>query len=466
MHARGRPSMFAGALFAPALVLAQGTPGQITKFGPDGLTPVDSIVREDDAGNIGIGTTSPAAKLDISDGNLNLENSTATKGSILKEGVPFIHNFGLANTFVGNNAGNLEMSGYANSAFGALALQSNTTGFLNTAIGDLALQRNTSGFSNTAIGSSALSANTTGGTNTATGEGALLLNTEGSSNTAQGFSALRLNSTGSSNAASGANALHYNTVGSGNAAHGVWALGDNTTGSDNTATGLEALTHNMAGSNNTAAGIRALYANLTGSDNTAVGNFALRNNSAGSFNTAIGSGADLPFGSELTNATAIGAGAIVDASNKIRLGNTEVEVIEGQVPYTFSSDKTRKENFKPLDGEEVLTKLRGLNVSSWNYIGQDAKQRRHYGAMAQDFFAAFGNDGVGMVGTATTINSGDMAGLTLAAAQALERRTAEQGNQLDALRLEKAELRARLETLERAVRACDQRTSIADVLDR
>src|SRR5499433_4442369 len=96
--------------------------------------------------------------------------------------------------------------------------------------------------------------------------------------------------------------------------------------------------------------------------------------------------------------------AHVNASNKIRLGNTVVMVIEGQVPFTFSSDKTQEENFQPVDGEEVLGKIRGLELSSWNFIGHDPKEFRHYGPMAQDFFAAFGHDGVGRIGSETTIN--------------------------------------------------------------
>ena len=127
----------------------------------------------------------------------------------------------------------------------------------------------------------------------------------------------------------------------------------------------------------------------------------------------------------LTNATAIGSGAIVNASNKIRLGNTAVTVIEGQVAFTVSSDKTKKENFQPVDGEEVLGKIRGFELTSWNFIGHDPKEFRHYGPMAQDFFAAFGHDGVGQIGTETTINSGDMAGILMIAVQALEKRTAE-----------------------------------------
>ena len=64
-----------------------------------------------------------------------------------------------------------------------------------------------------------------------------------------------------------------------------------------------------------------------------------------------------------------------------------------------------------MDGEEVLGKIRGFELSSWNFIGHDPKQFRHYGPMAQDFFAAFGHDGVGQIGSETTINSGDLAGI-------------------------------------------------------
>jgi hypothetical protein len=127
----------------------------------------------------------------------------------------------------------------------------------------------------------------------------------------------------------------------------------------------------------------------------------------------------------LTNATAIGNGATVNASNKIRLGNTSVTVIEGQVAFTFPSDKTQKENFQPVDGEEVLGKIRGFELSSWNFMGHDPKKFRHYGPMAQDFYAAFGHDGLGQIGSETTINSGDLAGILMIAVQALEMRTAE-----------------------------------------
>ena len=87
-----------------------------------------------------------------------------------------------------------------------------------------------------------------------------------------------------------------------------------------------------------------------------------------------------------------------------------------------------------------------LPLPSWNFIGQDPGQFRHYGPAAQDFFAAFGNDGIGTIGTPTTITSTDIDGILMVAVQALERRTEDQDEQIDALK-------ARLEALERMVGA-------------
>jgi hypothetical protein len=177
------------------------------------------------------------------------------------------------------------------------------------------------------------------------------------------------------------------------------------------------------GNRNTATGNFALINNTTGIDNVATGHGALSSNTTGGNNTAIGKDADVSMGN-LTNATAIGFGTIVDASNKVRIGNSSVTVIEGQVAFTAVSDRNQKENFKPVDGEEVLEKLREIPVQSWNYIDHDPKEFRHYGPVAQDFFAAFGHDDIGTVGTPTTINSGDMQGILMIAVQALEKRLA------------------------------------------
>jgi endosialidase-like protein len=277
--------------------------------------------------------------------------------------------------------------------------------------------------SNTSLGAGALQNNTTGGFNIAIGALALGSNTTGSANTASGTLALGSNTAGGANTASGFYALLSNTIGASNTASGAYALDANTTGASNTASGAYALDANTTGSINTASGTYALLNTTTGGANTASGVLALSNNTTGNLNTAIGYGADVAAG-DLVNATAIGFAALVNASNKIRLGNGGVTVIEGQVAFTSSSDKTKKENFRPVDGEEVLAKIRGFALTSWNFIGHDPKAFRHYGPMAQDFFAAFGHDEVGQIGAETTINAGDMAGILMIAVQALEQRTA------------------------------------------
>lgn len=361
-----------------------GTTNRVIKF--TGATSGGDSQIFDNGTSVGVGTTTPAAtaKLDVvgavnSSAQYNIQNSRVLGVSP-----------GSANLFVGLGAGaGQSNTGNQNMAAGFNALLSNTTGGLNTAVGSSALQNNTTGALNTALG------------------GTALFNNNGSRNTAAGSGALQSNISGNDNTATGTQALLSNNI-----------------GANNTATGSFALRLNQSGVNNTGTGAFTLQNNTDGQNNTAVGSGALINNSAGDNNTAIGFTADVAS-NNLTNATAIGAGAVVNASNKIRLGDANVSVIEGQVAYTFTSDRTKKENFRLIDGEEVLKKLRDLSVPSWNYIGNDPNTLRHYGPMAQDFFALFGHDGVGYIGTPTTINSGDTVGILMVAVQALEKRTQE-----------------------------------------
>lgn len=102
-----------------------------------------------------------------------------------------------------------------------------------------------------------------------------------------------------------------------------------------------------------------------------------------------------------------------------------VQVVPGGNAWSTISDKKRKENFAPVNGEEFLNKINKFDLMSWNYKGQDAKAFRHYGPMAQDFYNAFGKDAYGTIGNDTTINQADFEGINLIAIQALEKRTAE-----------------------------------------
>jgi hypothetical protein len=222
----------------------------------------DSIIYQT-SGHIGIGTTAPAATLDVN-GGVN-----AVTGYSL-QGIPFAYGSKSYNTFLGFYAGNTTMTGGSNTAVGLLAFPYNTTGVFNTTIGEASLEENTTGINNSAVGSGALESNTTGG-----------------SNSAMGWASLVNNITGSGNAAVGAEALYFNTA-----------------GSDNTASGADSLEQNTTGNNNTAIGLYSLLWNITGSNNTGLG---------------TGAGPDSKS-TNLSYATAIGAGAVVSQSNALVLG--------------------------------------------------------------------------------------------------------------------------------------------------
>ena len=72
----------------------------------------------------------------------------------------------------------------------------------------------------------------------------------------------------------------------------------------------------------------------------------------------LGSYADVTAG-DLNNATAIGAGALVDASNKVRIGNTDVTSIGGEVGWTSYSDERIKDNIQEnVPGLDFIKALR------------------------------------------------------------------------------------------------------------
>lgn len=170
-------------------------------------------------------------------GNVDLDPSSATAGNITKNGVRFLHNFGVNNIFLGLEAGNFTMgpggtSGYQNTAVGFQSFSSNTSGTFNAALGEETLKNNTTGNFNVAVGASALLANTSGSENIAIGLQALRLNTSGRDNTAIGTNSLFNNTGAFRNTAAGSNALSQNISGSDNVAVGADA-GINATGSNN-----------------------------------------------------------------------------------------------------------------------------------------------------------------------------------------------------------------------------------------
>jgi hypothetical protein len=179
-----------------------------------------------------------------------------------------------------------------------------------------------------------------------------------------GINALNSNTTGNNSTAIGVDALYSNTTGKYNTAIGIFPLRSNTTGLDNTAIGNLALGTNTEGWRNTAYGNETLYNNRTGNRNTAIGAYALGSNHSGNRNTAIGAEADVALSPVITNATVIGCSAIVDASNKVRIGNSDVTVIEGQVNWSVGSDIRLKENIGYSD-ELGLEFINGLKTATF-----------------------------------------------------------------------------------------------------
>jgi trimeric autotransporter adhesin len=333
------------------------------------------------------------------------------------------------NIGIGNYSLRKNTTGRNNTAIGIHSAYTNTTGQQNISLGNYALQSNISGNFNIAVGFESLYSNTAS-YNVAVGDGTLHSNNFGQNNVGIGFQSLynNTNSFGagteyahlsSNNTSLGYFALRENTRGFNNTAIGAGALRNNVGnyipnqefpteyGMENTAVGYNALYTNTQGFNNTAVGSNALYAlNSTGGlaySNTALGIYAGNKISTGNGNTVIGASAgtivqsgsnntfvgyaaNAPSGSTaITNATAIGYFAIVNASNKVRIGNTSVTVVEGPVAYTFPSDRRLKENIKSTNiGLEFIKRLQTV---SYNYIADNTKTR-HDGFIAQDIEAA------------------------------------------------------------------------------
>jgi len=123
------------------------------------------------------------------------------------------------------------------------------------------------------------------------------------------------------------------------------------------------------------------------------------------------------------------------------------EMLAGANSWSTISDSTKKENFKTVDGEDFLNKISKFNLTSWNYKGQDPSKFRHYGPMAQDFYAAFGNDGIGTIGNDTTLASADFDGINFIAIQALEKRTHENRENTKNLKEENQHLKEEISLL-------------------
>jgi hypothetical protein len=345
-------------------------------------------------GNIGIGTNTPKAFLNIPAGKTVLFGSDTTA-------------FG--NKFIWYANKGAFRVGYANIAefdYGNVGVQSFATGNGNTA----------SGLFSVAMGSH----------NISSGTASMAMGTFGTATGSYSFSM------GLSSDASGSNSV---------------AIGNSTTASANLSLAM--------GDHSTASGINSTaigyYNTANGNTSIALGN---QSHASGNNSTAMGRFSDT---NNHTNSFCIGGAsnnfaAINTADNQMlmRFDNYTFWVTPLNYAYltsasngwAYTSDRNKKENFEELNGESVLKKIAKIPFYSWNFKAKESKEYRHYGIMAQDFHDNFGKDNLGVIGNDTTVSALDLLGVAYSGIKALEKRTEALQNQNEILVSEIAELKA------------------------
>jgi hypothetical protein len=273
-------------------------------------------------GNVGIGTITPATRLDVAGGGINTDSDYRINGSTV------LSKAGSGNIFAGENSGSSITTGYNNASLGYNALNSLTTGANNVGIGNNTMEVATFAGGNVAIGSFALQNLGDGFTNTAVGYQSMKSINTGNDNTAVGSFSLLNNISGISNCAVGTYALQLNN-GNYNTGLGVGALGTNTNAYYNTAVGYDAGWGYYPGYNNVFLGA----------------------------NTNINA-------HDLFNVIACGQGTIVGSSSTARFGNSATVSYGGWADWTNISDGRFKKNVNEnVPGIEFIKKLRPVTYN-------------------------------------------------------------------------------------------------------
>jgi len=111
-------------------------------------------------------------------------------------------------------------------------------------------------------------------------------------------------------------------------------------------------------------------------------------------------------------------------------GNLKIKGLLNQ-----GSDVNNKENIKVINGQDILNRLSGLPITTWNYKN-DSPNNRHLGPMAQDFYSQFN-----LGNTDKSIASLDTSGVALISIQQLNKNILAKEKTIKSLqqRLEKLE---------------------------
>lgn len=438
---------FASLTGVPAgLLTGAGTSGYLPRY-TGTATLATSNVYQDGAGNVGIGTTTPAALVHVNGnvqwGGANLLDATG----VIELG----------------DSGGAATTPHLDFHYGISGSQDYNVRIINPVDGELRIRANTLhltettataanillGYSGNSIAASVVGATVSGGGTAASTDPGIQSVTGsfgtiggGQGNTAGAWATV---GGGRGSTASGNSA----TVGGGG---GNNASNDGATvcgGAANTASGIYATLG--GGTQNSASGSYATIAG--GLHNTAAGDGSF---AAGSYANANNQGCFVWSDGSNTNGLncntnyawlAAAAGGVTFYTNPNR--TTGVSVAAGGGSWSSVSDRNVKRDITPIDPHAVLAALEHVPVSTWRYESE-VSGAKHMGPMAQDFHAAFGlgDSDKNIVGV-------DADGVALAAVEGLHAISKEHAARLDeltranvALATENAELRARLDRIE------------------
>ncbi len=330
----------------------------------------------------------------------------------------------LRNNSYGNRSFGITATGNGNNAFGYQALANLSSGSNNTAVGDSAAFTVSTGNDNVAIGSRTLIFSGTAINNVAVGSNALK-NNLASENIALGKDALTSNTSGANNVAIGTGALQNNKTTATNIAIGNYSLQNITAGQDNVVVGYNAALSSTSSSYNLLLGNYALSSTIGSSRNTVIGHNAAISYTAtgngdnvfigyqnalsqtgGNGNTYIGNSVDVAGNFSPNNSSALGQGVIITANNQVRIGNTSINSIGGQVGWTTFSDARIKKNIqenvpglafieklRPVTYNYDLQALQKLQGSKSTTVDNSFESIRFTGLLAQEVEAAANSTG-------------------------------------------------------------------------
>ena len=233
---------------------------------------------------------------------------------------------------------------------------------------------------------------------------------------------------GETRATDGTGVFGYDTSDGGG--KGVWGYSDNGNGVLGSA--FSSSFAAVAGVNTTGAGVFGQSesgAGVVGQSDSADGVFGLSTTSAGSGVEGASTDGNGVYGHS-TN----GNGAFFQA------GTASCSLPHNATGWSCTSDRNLKEDFRPIDGEDVLRRVAALPLFNYRMKGDTDPALRWIGPTAQDFMAAFhlGHDD-------THINAANEMGVALAAIQGLHQEIEDRDAKIAALEERLARIESRID---------------------